>query len=401
MKPQLPKYAKPLFLPKRYKVLYGGRGSSKSYTIARALLIIGRTQKIRVLCAREFQNSITESVHFLLRQEIDALGYGYHYEVTNNSITGANGTEFIFKGIRHNIESIKSMAGITHVWLEEAQTVSKFSWEILIPTIREPNSEIWVSFNPDSEDDPTYEKFVDKEGKPLPRDDAFVLKVNHHQNPWFPEVLKKEMEHLYRVNPDLADHVWEGNCRSHSDAQIFKGKYEVREFEAQPHFDGPYFGADWGFSTDPTTILKIYLDLRNREILIRHAKFGYGVEIDDLPEMFDQVPGVRNAKIRADCARPETISYMSRKGFDIEAAEKWTGSVEDGIEWLKGFDKIVIHPECEHMIKEAKNYSYKVDRLTQDVLTDIVDAYNHGWDAIRYGLQPLIMAGSASIFDVL
>ncbi len=397
----LPLYAENIFLPKRYKVFYGGRGSSKSYTIARALLTIGTKEKIRSLCAREFQNSITESVHKLLCDQIEVLKLSGFYDITNNSIIGKNGSEFIFKGVRHNINSIKSMVGITHLWLEEAQTISKTSWDVLIPTIREKGSEIWVSFNPDKEDDPTYKMFIDKNGNPLDRDDALIIKVNWQDNPWFPDVLELEKNHLYRVNPDLADHVWGGACRSHSDAQIFKNKWEVRYFEPESHWDGPYFGADWGFSVDPTVLVKLYIDQVKREILIRVAKFGHHIELDDIPDMFDRVNEARGYKIRADCARPETISYVSRSGFDIEAAEKWTGSVEDGIEWLKSFDRIVIHPENTEMITEAKNYSYKVDRLTQDVLTDIVDAYNHGWDGIRYACQPMITAGNLSCFDIL
>ena len=402
MKVQFPKYVRKFMSEgMRYRVLYGGRGSSKSYTIARLLLLLGKQKKLRVLCGREFQNSITESVHFLLKQEIDAMGLQHHYEVTNTYIHGKNGTEFIFKGVRMNIDSIKSMAGITHVWLEEAHSVSKVSWDTLIPTIREPNSEIWVSFNPDQEDDPTYKMFVDKEGQPIDRDDAIIIKVNWTDNPWFPEVLRKEKDHLYSVNPDLADHVWGGMCRTHSDAQIFKNKWVVREFESQSHFDGPYYGVDWGFSTDPTVVVKCYLDLRAREVLIRKSVFGYHVELDDIPEMLDSVDGIRDSIIRADNARPETISYISRCGFPIIGADKWKGSVEDGVEWLKSFNRIVIHPECTEMISEAKNYSYKVDRLTQDVLVDIVDSYNHGWDAIRYAFDPLIQAGGSSILDVL
>lgn len=395
----LPDYAAPLFHSLRYKCLMGGRGSGKSYTIARALLLIGAKQKIRVLCAREFQNSINESVHRLLSQQIEAIGLTDFYRITNTSISGINGTEFFFKGVRHNINSIKSMAGITHLWLEEAQTISQVSWDVLVPTIREPNSEIWVSFNPDSKDDPTYTRFVDSKGEPLKKENAYIVKVNWNDNPWFPSVLAAEKDDLFLVNPDLAMHVWEGHCRSHSDAQIFKNKWTVREFEFEKHFDGPYFGADWGFSADPSVLVKCYIDLEKRELLIRHAKFGYHVEINDLPEMFDQVPESRDRMIRGDCSRPETISYIKRRNFNIEGAAKWKGSVEDGIEWLKSFVKIVIHPECTEMITEAKNYSYKIDRLTSDVLTDIIDKYNHGWDAVRYAFQPMISAGHIGDFS--
>ena len=407
----LPDYAEKLLDPYRYKVLLGGRGSAKSYTVARLLLLIGSQKRIRVLCAREFQNSITESVHKLLSEQIDELGLGDFYTVTNQSISGSNGSEFIFKGVRMNISSIKSMVGITHLWLEEAHTISKVSWDVLIPTIREPRSEIWVTFNPENDDDPTYTMFIDKDGNPVDRDDALVLHVNWDMNPWFPEVLMKEKDHLYKVNPDLAEHVWGGKTRKNSSAQIFRNKWRVEAFEHQEGWDGPYFGADWGFSNDPSVLVKIYLDTKNRRIMFRYAKFGFGVEIDYLPDLFDQVPESRYFKIRADGSRPETISHMQRRGFNIEAAEKWTGSVEDGIEWLRTWNEIIIHPDCEQnfirdgvefkygMITEAKNYSYKVDRLTQDILTDIVDAFNHGWDGARYACQPMI-SKNASILDM-
>ncbi len=145
----------------------------------------------------------------------------------------------------------------------------------------------------------------------------------------------------------------------------------------------------------------VYVDVPNQNIMIRKEAYGHHIELDDLPEMFDLIPESRHTLIRADNARPETISYISRKGFPIEAADKWKGSVEDGIEWLKSFEKIIIHTDCPHMKDEARNYSYKVDRLTQQVTVDIVDLHNHCWDALRYALDPLIQAGRAGILDVL
>lgn len=411
---RLPEYAEILLKPKRYKVLYGGRGSAKSTSIGRLLLYKGRQQQIKCLCGREFQNSIRESVHSLLEDESKKIGLFDFYNFTNNSIVGKNGSEFIFNGIRMNINSIRSMNGLTDLWLEEAQSVSQNSWDTLIPTIRTPNSEIWVSFNPDSADDPTFNMFCNKDGSPRDRDDAFIQRVNWDDNPWFPDVLKTEKDSLYKVNPELAEHVWGGEVRSHSDAQIFKNKWVVRAFEPQKHFDGPYFGADWGFSVDPCVLLKAYIDRKSREILIRKAAFvrGREAEISNLKYTWDQIPESRRYVIRADNSRPETIAYMCKEGFRVMPAEKWQGSVEDGIEWLKSWT-IVIHPECESgiiengtrhpygMITEAKNYSYKVDRLTQDVLVDIVDTYNHGWDAVRYALEPMIKSGSIGTFQVL
>ena len=152
-----------LFQPSRYKVLYGGRGSGKSWGVARALLVIGLQKSTRVLCAREFQNSISDSVHALLADQIKSLGLEDFYTVQNTSIFGKNGTEFLFAGLKHNITKIKSFEGVDVCWVEEAQTTSKSSWDVLIPTIRKENSEIWVTFNPELDTDETYKRFVDNQ----------------------------------------------------------------------------------------------------------------------------------------------------------------------------------------------------------------------------------------------
>jgi phage terminase large subunit len=397
MRIDFPDWASPLFKPYRYKVLYGGRGSAKSYTIAKTLLTKGLSEPRRILCGREFQNSISESVIQLLAEQIEEHTFYHNYIVLRDRIVGKNGTEFLFKGMRHNIDSIKSMQGITDVWLEEAQNISQLTWDKLVPTIRTAGSEIYVSYNPENEDDPTHQMFVMNEPPP----GSFVRKVNHYDNPWFPDVLREKMSHDYATNPDLAVHIWEGECRSHSDAQIFKGKFKVDEFIPQDHWYGPYYGVDWGFSVDPTAVVEMYIDMETLTLYIRREAYDVGVELDDLPELFDRkVPGMRRNKSRADNSRPETISHIRRKGFDIEAAEKWSGSVEDGIEFIKSFKQVIIHSSCPNTAKEFKNYSYKVDRLTQEVTTIVVDAWNHSIDAIRYGLQPMIK-GAGSILDVL
>lgn len=399
-KVKIPKWARNLFKPFRYKVGYGGRGSAKSHSFARALLLIGAMKETRILCAREFQNSIKDSSHKLLSDLIEKMGLQHHYTITNNGIYGANGTEFIFKGVHHNVDSIKSMEGIDILWLEEAHTVSQVSWDILIPTIRKAGSEIWVTFNPDADDDPTYTMFVDKAGQPIPRPNAFIMKINWKDNPWFPEELKNEKDFLREKNYEKYLHVWEGECRSHSDAQIFKGKFEVRDFQIREEWDGPYFGADWGFSVDPASLIKLYIDVAGRTIYVAEEFYEVGVDIDILPQKYDTVTESRTRVIRADNARPETISYMCKNRFNVIACDKWPGSVEDGIEWLKTW-KIVISPRCPHTAVEFKKYSYKVDRLTQDVTTDIVDAHNHAIDAIRYAFEPMITASRTGILSVL
>jgi phage terminase large subunit len=185
--------------PSRYKVIYGGRGSAKSWSVARALLMRGAKNPLRILCAREFQNSISESVHRLLADQAGALGLGGFYAVQEAKIVGLNGTEIVFTGLRRNISKIRSFEGCDIVWVEEAQTVSKHSWDVLIPTIRRPGSEIWITLNPDLEEDDTWQRFV-----VWPPPGAIVQQVNWSDNPWLPEELRREKDHLKSYDPDAA-----------------------------------------------------------------------------------------------------------------------------------------------------------------------------------------------------
>jgi phage terminase large subunit len=213
---EIPEKLECLLEDHRYKIVYGGRGSSKSWTVARVLLAIGRRKKIRVLCAREFQNSISDSVHALLSDQIKALGLEDFYTIQNTSIFGSNGTEFLFAGLKHNVTKIKSFEGVDICWVEEAQTTSKSSWDVLIPTIRKPDSEIWVTFNPELDTDETYKRFV-----VLPPANAKVVKVNWSDNPWFPQVLQDEMEDLKARDMDAYLNVWEGNTRQVLDGAVY------------------------------------------------------------------------------------------------------------------------------------------------------------------------------------
>lgn len=381
MKINFPTAFNEIFKPHRYKVYYGGRGSGKSWSIARALLIMGMQKPLTILCAREIQTSINDSVHRLLREQIDLLEFNEFYEVTKNSIVGVNGTEFIFKGLRFNSREIKSTEGVNICWVEEAQAVSADSWEVLIPTIREPGSEIWVSFNPLDESDPTYQRFIAS-----PAENAYIKKVNYTENPYFPDVLKTEMEWLKQRDYASYLHVWEGEVRKHSNALIFGGYFRIEDFET-PRDARLYYGADWGFATDPTTLVRC--SIKGKTLYIDQEAWAIGCEIDNTPALFDKVEGSRKWPIKADNARPETISYMRRQGFRITGAKKWQGSVEDGVEFLKTYD-IVIHSRCKHTIDEFNHYSYKVDKQTGDVLPDIVDANNHCIDAVRYAMDGLI-----------
>lgn len=388
---ELPRYSKGLFIPKRYKVYWGGRGAARSWSFARAILIMGSQRKLRVLCAREFQKSIADSVHKLFQDQIGLLGLPGWHVGQKEIIHKGTGTTIIFEGLRYNTNRIKSLEGIDICWVEEAESVAKDSWEILIPTIRKEGSEIWISFNPDLEDDPTYQRFVVNEPP-----NAIVQKVGWQDNPWFPDTLKEEMEYLYRVDPEAADHVWGGHPRMTSEAQIMHGKWVVEAFEPQKHWLGPYYGGDFGFSTDPTAATELYIEkiANSQGILhIRKESWKLHLDIDFIPRTWVKAfgKGFPSKAIRADSSRPETISFLKRKGLpQIAPVYKWPGSVEDGIAYLRAFEKIVIHPDCKHTREEMRLYSYKVDRLTNEVTTDILDKHNHLIDSIRYALAPMI-----------
>jgi phage terminase large subunit len=381
MQVTFPTAYKELFRPHRYKVYYGGRGGGKSWQFARALILLGYDRKLRILCTREIQRSISDSVHKLLTEQIDALGLNYFYAITRDSIKGANGTEFIFKGLHANSQEIKSTEGVDICWIEEAMSVSEDSWAVLIPTIRKEGSEIWVTFNPDSEKDPVYQRFLVNGAA-----GAYIRKVNFSENPHFPDVLRKEMEWLKSRDYQAYLHIWEGEVKRHSNALVFGNYFKVEEFET-PQRVRFYHGADWGFANDPTTLIRCFID--GKKLYIDREAWGIGVEIDNTPALFDTIDTARKWPIKADCARPETISYMRRQGFKVSAAKKWAGSIEDGIEYLKTYE-IIIHPRCKHTIDEFNHYSYKVDKQTGDILPQIVDANNHLCDSLRYSLDGLI-----------
>jgi phage terminase large subunit len=277
---------------------------------------------------------------------------------------------------------VKSTEGVDIAWVEEADTISNESLDLLIPTVRKPRSEIWFTFNPDSPDDPVYTRFVKTE-----RPDAIVRKVNYNDNPWFPDVLRREMEWDRAHDTDKWLHVWQGEPRTASNAQVFSGRWRVESFET-PEDAQFYHGADWGFSVDPTALVRCYI--ADRTLYIDREAYGVGVDIDDTPQLFESVPTAKQWRITADSARPETISYMRKAGFDIAGAKKGKGSVEDGIEFIKSFHEIVVHPRCKHAIDELKMYSYKLDRLTGEPTPVLEDKHNHIVDALRYALEPIM-----------
>lgn len=307
---EMPEAFEDLFFPNRYKIFWGGRGGAKSWSFARALVLVSLQSIELILCAREFQSSLSDSVYRLIADQITEMDLSRYFRLTQNKIVCVNGSEFIFKGLQRNIQEIKSTEGITKVWVEEAQSVSQDSWEVLIPTIRKDGSEIWASFNTGEVTDPTYVRFVLN-----PPPNSITKKVSYRDNPYFPATLESERVYLKRVDPEAYEHVWEGEPRSISNACIFRGKYTVEGFETPEGTpDDPirfYYGADWGFSQDPTALMRCFI--RGRKLYIDQEAYGVGVELDEIPELFDSVPGSRDWPIRADDSRPETISYVKKK----------------------------------------------------------------------------------------
>jgi len=279
-----------LFKPNRYKISHGGRGGTKSWGYARALLLLGSWSPLRILCAREFQNSIRDSVHRLLADQVAMLGLESFYDVQTQVIRGQNGTEFAFEGLRQNVSRIKSYEGVDVVWVEEAEKVSKNSWNVLIPTIRKPESEIWVSFNPEFEDDDTYQRFVLN-----PPKSAKVVEVNWRDNPWFPAVLNDERLALKESDPDSYDHVWEGHTRKWLDGAIYanelRAAYEEDRIGNVPYDPASAVFTAWDIGhTDDTAIFWYQVVGSEVHIIESYAKSG-----GNLSDFATQISGVETS----------------------------------------------------------------------------------------------------------
>lgn len=377
----------------RYRCSHGGRGSAKTRTFALMTAIRGYMAAMNgqsgvILCAREYMNSLEESSMEEVKQAIRSVPWlNDFYELGEKYIrTKCRSVNYVFAGLRHNLDSIKSKARILIAWVDEAESVSEIAWTKLTPTVREAGSEIWVTWNPERDGSAT-----DKRFRKNPPDNAVVVEMNYGDNPWFPSVLEEErLSDQERLDSATYAWIWEGAYLENSDKQVLANKYVVKSFpdDLWKKADRLLFGADFGFAKDPNTLLRQFI--LNDCLYIEYEAYGIGVELDHMPAFYDKIPESRKWPIKADSARPETISYLKRQGFNISAAKKWQGSVEDGITHLRGFKQIIIHPRCKETAKEARLYSYKTDRITGEVLPVIEDKNNHCWDASRYGLDGYI-----------
>jgi phage terminase large subunit len=336
-------------------------------------------QHTRAACLREVQNSIKDSVKQLIEDKISALGVGHLFKITEREITGPNDSLYIFRGLQnHTATSIKSLEGFTRALVEESQTISQKSLDILTPTFRS-GSEMWFAWNPNLASDPIERLFSENKDDP----DFILVNANFDGNPWFPDELRRDMERDRRRDPDKYAHVWLGEYQRNSEARVFRN-WTVETFET-PADARLYFGADWGFSVDPTVLVRAFI--RDRKLFVDYEAWQVGCEIDRTPALFDKVPDSRKWPIVADSSDPQNISYMRRNGYDrIQASIKGPNSVEQGVEFLRSYD-IVVHPRCKNVIDELTMYSYEVDKLTGDVLPKLADKKNHTIDALRYALE--------------
>lgn len=406
IKLDLPSKLSPLWEPHRYKILHGGRGSSKSWSVARYLIICALSSGERILCCREVQRSIRDSVHRLIGDQIQLMGLGDRFEVTRDEIRcSESGSMFIFTGLATNtVESIKSYEKVTKCWVEEGQTVSEKSWSLLVPTIRAPGSEIIVTMNPVHDDDPTYVRFIKHQHS---LDDIVVIQINASDNPWFPEVLRSEMERLKASDYDEYAHIWLGETKHRSNDVVFdRAKLHLQEFMPAPHWSR-LFGADWGYSGDPTVMIKCWLDASNHALYVEHETVQFHCEIDMIPVWFDTIPDAGANVVRADSSRPELINYCRRNGYKrMMASRKWPGCDMDGVDYLRSLYDIYVHPRCPYTYAELRSLRYRVDPHTGNVLPEIdakqrrevvteegerLSCKDDAVDSIRYAIEPLIL----------
>jgi phage terminase large subunit len=378
--------------PYRYRGARGGRGSGKTRGFALAAAL--RADELAqhgvngvVLCGREFMNSLEDSSMAEVKAAIESIPWlRAQYDIGEKYIRTSNRKiEFVFAGLRHNLDSIKSKSRVLIAWVDEAEAVSEKAWIKLLPTVREEGSEIWITWNPEQEGSPTDSRFVKH-----PPDNSMIVELNYDDNPFFPDALQQQRsDDLRRMDDGTYAWVWQGAYREESEAQIFAKCFEVAEFEPAEEWTLAQ-GLDWGFANDPTAAVRCYV--WDKKLFISHEAVKVGLELDDTPKFItDRIPDFAKWDALADNARPESIRYVNRHDLPrVKACSKGKGSIEDGIAHIKSYDRVIIHPRCTETIRNFRTYSYKVDRLSGAVKPEPQDADNDCIDAIRYALEPMM-----------
>jgi len=366
----------------REAAIYGGRFSLKSHTVARALIIIARQKKTRIACFREFQSSIAESSYQLLADIIKKYELT-DFQLTNNSIVNTiNGSDFIFKGLWNNEQSIKSIEGIDVAWVEEAQTVSESSLEVLTPTVRKDGSQIIYTYNRLLEEDPVHKRLV-LEGRP----NTLIINVNYDvaiKYGWMPDVIRQEMESDKANRSALYRHKWLGEPFS-TERRIYKDWAIIDEIPHEARLER--YGLDFGYTNDPTACLGIYK--YNGGLIFDEVIHQKGLSNKQIADMLINLP---KALIKADCAEPKSIDEIRSYELMILPCNKGKGSINTGIQWLQG-QKISVTKRSVNTIKEYRNYMWMTDNNGL-ILNEPIDLWNHSMDAIRYGTEEFAKAES-------
>ncbi len=394
---EIPQKLLPLFQPKRYKVIHGGRGSAKSWSVARALVSIGATKPIRVLCARETQKSIQESVHRLLKDQIESLGLDQFYTIQENKILGTNGTEFTFAGIRQQgVANLKSYEGTDICWVEEAQVVTKKSWDVLIPTIRKPGSEIWVTFNPELDTDETFSRFVVR-----PPEESVIIEMNWQDNPWFPPELDKERRQWLDRDPIGYLTTWEGKCRPAVEGAIYANEIEATQREGRIRAV-PYdpqlkvhtvWDLGWNDSMSIICVQRVTSEVRVIDYIedshrtvdsyvmqLQERKWNWGT---------DYIP--HDGAHRDFKSGKSTQELLQTLGRNVQVLAR--GNPEEGIRLARMiFPRTYFDADrCTELVNHLKRYRRQINQVTQEAGAPLHDEHSHAADAFRYLAQSLDM----------
>lgn len=389
---KVPKIYRPIFLPSadkyRYLVLAGGRGSGKSWAAAMKVVVSMIVHKgFKVLVAREFGSDIDGSASALIKETIEHLGLSAFFDIQKKSVTcKLNGSEIRFRGLaKDRAQGAKSIEGVGLVWIEEAHNISKDTWGTLTPSIRKTGSQIMLSYNPYNETDPIHNKFfVRREDEDISlkilstiydNNNPISGKSNASESLWIDERSCKKND------PDRYDHVWLGKCLEFDDASIFSKKIK-RYNQDIPNNVDVIGGIDWGYSVDPMACVCGYI--RDNSLFISRAFSEVGVEISDWSDWMSEV-FTKGTPIYADSSQPGNISHLQSYGWDVRSCRKYSGSVQDGITFLRGLDGIYVHSDIsDGVVQEMMSYSWKRNRVTNKILPVPEDKDNHVWDAVRY-----------------
>ena len=391
-----------LFKPARYKVAHGGRGSGKSWSFARALILLAAQKPLRILCGREVQKSIKDSVHRLLTDQIQALGLGASFDVLEAEIRGKNGSLFLFAGLsQHTVESIKSFEGVDICWLEEAQVITKRSFDVLLPTIRKDGSEVWLSLNPDMETDETYQRFV---ANPPPN--ALVEQVNWRDNPWFPEVLEAERQETLRRDPDSYENIWEGKPKRVAEGAIYAMEidqaYAQNRVRAVPYDPLLSVHTVWDLGWNDSMTVRFFQRSGAEVRCIDYLEDSfrtldwYVAEVEKRPYRIGTYFIPHDGRARDFKTGKSTEEILASMGKAVEVLPAL--SVEEGIKATRMmfprtyFDQDKAGPLLEHL----KRYKRTIHLKTGEPGAPLHDEHSHGADMFRYAAMAVDQMGNAA-----